>query len=116
MSPAICSSCFLISPVVDSLWFESVFEFSSFFSSVLRLVSIWELRMKSFLVSIEVLYPLLRGPPLTLTSLLMVTSVTEFPGIVESSFPLRLAPRPKVSRPEKALGFVIDKFVNSTLC
>ena len=68
--------------------------------------------MKSFSASIEVLYPPLIGP--SLTSLLMVTSVTKSPGIVENLFPLRLFPRPKVSNPEKSWGFVIDKFVNST--
>ena len=51
---------------------------------------------------------------MTLTSLLMVTSVTKSPGGVKKLFPLRLAPRPKVSKSEKAWGFVIDKFVNST--
>ena len=39
-----------------------------------------EFRMKSFAASIEVLYPLLTGQPLTLTSLLMVSSVSKFPG------------------------------------
>ena len=36
--------------------------------------------MKSFSASIEVLYPLLTGQPLTLTSLLMVSSVRMFHG------------------------------------
>ena len=81
------------------MWFESVFELISFFNSA----SIWEFRKKSFSASIEVLYSPLIGPPLTLTSVLMVTSVTNSLGIVEILFPLRLAPRPKVSRSEKPL-------------
>ena len=72
--------------------------------------------MKSFSALIAVLYPPLMGPPLTLTSLLMVTSVTKPPGIVEYLFPLRLGPRLKVSKSEKAWGFVIDKLVHSTWC
>ena len=34
-------------------------------------------------------------------------------GIVENLFPLRLAPRPKVSKSEKSCGFVIDKIASS---
>ena len=59
------------------------------------------------------MYPLFIGRRLVLTSLLIVTSVTKFPGIVESLFLLSLAPRPKVS---KAWGFAIDKLFNSTWC
>ena len=69
--------------------------------------------MKSFSALIEVLYLPLIGPPLTWTSLLMVTSVTKSPWNSLNFFPLRLAPRPKISKSEKAWGFVIDKFVNS---
>ena len=76
----------------------------------------WEFGTKSLLASIEVLYQPLIGPPLTLTSLLMVTSLTKSTGIVENLFPLRLVSRPKFSKSEKACGFVTDKFVNSTRC
>ena len=95
-SPAICSSCFLIFPGVDSLWFEAVLKFILFFNSFLSLPSIWKFRMKSFSASTEVLYSHLIGPPVTLTSLLMVTSLTKSPRIIENLFPLWLAPRPKV--------------------
>ena len=47
--------------------------------------------MKSFSASLEVLYPPLIGPPLTLTSLLMATSLTKSTRIVENLFPLTLA-------------------------
>ena len=70
--------------------------------------------MKSFSASKEVLYPSLIGPPVTLTSLLMITSVTKSPGTVENIFALRLAPRLIISTLENAWGFVIDKFVYST--
>ena len=45
--------------------------------------------MKSFSASIEGLYPPLTGPPLTLNSLLMATSVIDSLGIVKILFPLR---------------------------
>ena len=64
--------------------------------------------MKSFSASIEVLYLHLIGPPLILTCLLMVTSMNKSPGIVENLFTIRLAPRPKISKSEKALCFIID--------
>ena len=41
----------------------------------------------------------------------MVTSVNKSPGIVENLFTIRLAPRPKISKSEKALCFIIEKFV-----
>ena len=116
ISPAICCLSLLVSQGVDSLWVESVFKLILFSNSFLRLASIGEFRMKSFSASIEVLYPLLIGQPVTLTSLVMVSSVSKFPGIVESLFPLRLAPRPKVSKSEKSCGFVIDKIASSTWC
>ena len=43
---AIYSSCFLVSPGVDSLWFGSVFKFILLFNSFLSLAGIWEFRMK----------------------------------------------------------------------
>ena len=46
----------------------------------------------------------------------MATSVTKSPGIVENLFPLRLSPGPKISKSEKAWGFVTDKSGNSTWC
>ena len=56
--------------------------------------------MKLFSALIEVIYPALIGPSLTLTFLLMVTSVTKSPGIMENLFPLKLAPRLTASRSE----------------
>ena len=38
ISPAICSSCFLVFPGVDFLWFEPVFKFTLFFTSFLSLI------------------------------------------------------------------------------
>ena len=72
--------------------------------------------MKSFSASKEVLYPSLVGPPVTLTSLLMISSVTKSSGTVENIFALRLTPRLIISTLENVWGFVIDKFVNSTWC
>ena len=72
--------------------------------------------MNSFYISIEVLCSPPKRLPVTLTSLLMVTSVTNSPGIVKHLFPQSLAPRPKVSKSEKVYDFVIDKFVNSSWC
>ena len=43
-----------------------------------------------------------------LTPLLMPTSVTKPPGIVEKLFPLRLSPRAEISKSAKAWGFVND--------
>ena len=45
ISPAICPSCLLISPAVDSLWLQLVFKFILFSTSFLSLASIWEFRM-----------------------------------------------------------------------
>ena len=92
---------FLISLGVDSLWFESVLKLNLFFNSFLGLAIIWEFRIKLFSVSIEVLYTPLIGSTLTLISLLMGTLLTKSPRIVEKSFPLRLAPRPKVFKSKK---------------
>ena len=73
----ICSLCFLISPSVNYLWFEMVLKFNLVFYFFLSLPSIPEFRMKSFSTSIEVIFPPLIVQPLTLTSLIMVTLVTE---------------------------------------
>ena len=43
-----------------------------------------------------------------LTPILMPTSVTKSPGIVEKLFSLRLSPRVEVSKYAKAWGFVND--------
>ena len=100
--PAIYSSCFLISLGVDSLKFESVLKFIFFLNYFLSLASMWEFRMKSFSASKEVLYPPIIVPALTLTSLLIVSSLTKSLGIVENLLPLRLAPRTKIFKSEKA--------------
>ena len=72
--------------------------------------------MKSFSALIEALWPPLIGPLMILTPLLIATSVTKSPGIVEKLLTLRLcrSPGPDVSKYKKAWGFVNDKFVNST--
>ena len=69
-------------------------------------------RIKSFSISVEVLHPPFKRPPLTLTSLLMAISVTKSSGIVETLFPFELAIKPNVSKSEKALGFDVDKFAD----
>ena len=55
-----------------------------------------ELKTISFHASKLVLYPPLVGPPRTFTSLLIVTSVTKSPGILEKFLPTKLAPVPWV--------------------
>ena len=87
---AICSSYFLISPGVDSLWLESVFKF------ILWSVTTSHRITHDFDVSID------------------GHLSDQVPGIVEDLFPLRPSPGLEVSKSEKAWGFVNDKFVNST--
>ena len=63
--------------------------------------------MKSCSASVEGLYPPLIGPPLNLTSLLMVTSLTKAPGTVKNLFPLRLAPSQRFLN-QKKLGVLLS--------
>ena len=51
----------------------------------------WELKTKSFHALEPVQYPPLNGPSRTFTSMLIATSVTKSPGIVEKFLPPKLA-------------------------
>lgn len=72
--------------------------------------------MKLFSALIHLLYLALIGTPLTLTSLLIVTSVNKFPGISEYLFSQRQASRPNASKSEKVWDFDIDKFADFKWC
>ena len=73
---------------------DAVFNFILLFNSFRSSAKMWELRTKPFSASKLVLYPPIIGTPRTFASLLIVTSITKSPGIVENLLPLKLAPRP----------------------
>ena len=90
---------------------KSVLKFNLFFNYFLSLDSLSEFRMKLLSAWIELLYPPLIILPLTLTSLLMVTSFAKTPSIVKNLSLLRLAPIPKVFKSEKARVVTIEFFL-----
>ena len=90
---------------------KSVLKFNLFFNYFLSLDSLSEFRMKLLSAWIELMYPPLIILPLTLTSLLMVTSFAKTPSIVKNLSLLWLAPIPKVFKSEKARVVTIEFFL-----